>query len=186
MANMILAAADASAASGGVLEQFGLGSFGIEGKYIVLQLIGFSIFFAILYFVLIKPTSAAMEERQTKIDEGLKHTEEMKQKLDAAAEESAAIIKNAQGEATKIIEEARTSAKAFLEKQTQDATVKAQDIVAKAQHATELEHRKMVAEARTEIARLVVTTTQQVLAKELTDDERKRYNDAAAKELTLA
>jgi F-type H+-transporting ATPase subunit b len=186
MANMILAAADASAASGGVLEQFGLGSFGIEGKYIVLQLIGFSIFFAVVYFKLIKPITSAMEERQAKIDEGIRHTEEMKQKLDAAAEESAAIIKTAQGEATKIIEEARVSAKAFLEKQTQEATGKAQDIITKAQHATELEHRKMVAEARSEIARLVVATTRQVLAKELSDDERKRYNDAAAKELTLA
>ena len=38
---------------------------------------------------------------------------------------------------------------------------------------------------RTEIARLVVTTTQRVLAKELTDADRARYNDAAARELTV-
>ncbi|GAB5558868.1 MAG: hypothetical protein SynsKO_05150 [Synoicihabitans sp.] len=185
-ANLILAAADASAASGGMLEQFGLGSFGIEGKYIVLQLIGFSIFFAVVYFKLIKPITGAMEERQAKIDSGIQHAEEMKVKLDAAAEESAAIVKTAQGEASKIIDEARVSAKAFLEKQTQEATAKAQDIITKAQHATELEHRKMIAEARGEIARLVVDTTRQVLAKELSEEERQRYNDAAAKQLTVA
>jgi hypothetical protein len=44
----------------------------------------------------------------------------------------------------------------------------------------------MIAEARGEIARLVVDTTRQVLAKELTDEERQRYNDAAAKQLTIA
>lgn len=186
MTNLILAAADAQAANAGMLEQFGLGDFGIEGKYIVLQLIGFLIFFAVVYFKLIKPITGAMEERQTQIDAGIKHAEDMKVKLDAAAEESAAIVKNAQGEAAKIIDEARVSAKAFLEKQTQEATVKAQEIVTKAQHATELEHRKMIAEARGEIARLVVTTTQQVLVQELSDADRQRYNDAAAKELTLA
>jgi F-type H+-transporting ATPase subunit b len=185
MTNLVLAATDAEAAQG-MLEKFGLGDFGIEPKYIVLQLIGFLIFFAVVYFKLIKPVTGAMEERQATIDSGIKHAEEMKVKLDAAAQESAAIVKNAQGEASKIIDEARISAKAFLEKQTQEATVKAQDLITKAQHSTELEHRKMIAEARGEIARLVVDTTRQVLAKELTDEERQRYNDAAAKQLTIA
>lgn len=183
--NLILAAADAEAAQG-MLEKVGLGSFGIEGRYIVFQLIGFLIFFAVIYFKLIKPVTGAMEERQAAIDAGIKHAEEMKLKLDAAAQESAAIVKAAQGDASKIIDEVRVSAKAFLEKQTQEATVKAQDLITKAQHSTELEHRKMIAEARGEIARLVVDTTRQVLAKELTDEERARYNDAAAKQLTVA
>ena len=41
----------------------------------------------------------------------------------------------------------------------------------------------MLEEARLEVARLVVTTTQRVLAKELSDAERARYNAAAAREL---
>jgi F-type H+-transporting ATPase subunit b len=41
----------------------------------------------------------------------------------------------------------------------------------------------MLAEARTEIARLVVATTQKVLSKELSDSERSRYNESAAREL---
>ena len=42
----------------------------------------------------------------------------------------------------------------------------------------------MLAEARTEIARLVVAITQRVLAKELSEAERSRYNESAARELT--
>lgn len=160
--------------------------FGLELRYVIFQLISFGILFAVLYFKVFKPVSATMEERQARIDEGMRNAAEMKLKLDAAAAESARIIKNSQGEATKIIDEARLTAKAFLDKQTQEATVKAQEIIAKAQHSTELEHRKMIAEARGEIARLVVNTTRQVLAHELTDAERARYNDAAAKQLTVA
>jgi F-type H+-transporting ATPase subunit b len=56
--------------------------------------------------------------------------------------------------------------------------------VAKAQQAIELEHKKMLADTRGEIARLVVAITQRVLAKELNDADRTRYNDSAARELT--
>jgi F-type H+-transporting ATPase subunit b len=185
LTNLILAAANIEATPG-VLEQIGLGKFGIELRYIVLQLIGFAIFSAIIYFKAIKPTIGAMEERQAAVTAGIKHAEEMKVKLDAAAVQSAALIKQAQVDATKIIEEARVSAKAVLERQSQEATTKAQEIIAKAQHSTELEHRKMIAEARGEIARLVVATTRQVLAKELSDAERTRYNEAAAKELSIS
>ena len=64
------------------------------------------------------------------------------------------------------------------------AIEKANAILAKAQAAIELEKKKMLAEARSEISRLVVATTQKVLARELSDADRSRYNDAAAKELT--
>ena len=57
-------------------------------------------------------------------------------------------------------------------------------MIAKAQQATQLEHRRMLAEARAEVARLVVTTTERVLARKLTDADRAAYNDAATRELT--
>ena len=55
--------------------------------------------------------------------------------------------------------------------------------LAKGQQGIELEHRKMLDQARGEIARLVVTTTERVLAKKLTDSDRAAYNEAATKEL---
>lgn len=191
LSTLILAATEASHATveavhAATAEPGMLETFGVEWKYVLFQAISFLILFAVLYYKAIKPTIGAMEERQAKIDAGIKHAEDMKVQLDAAHVQSASLIKQAQLDASKIIEEARISAKVFLEKQTQEATVRAQDIVAKAQQSTELEHRKMLAEARGEIARLVVQTTRQVLAKELSAEERQRYNDAAAKELTLA
>jgi F-type H+-transporting ATPase subunit b len=53
----------------------------------------------------------------------------------------------------------------------------------KAQQAVELEHKKMLADARSEIARLVVVTTERVLAKKLSEADRTAYNEAAAREL---
>ena len=158
--------------------------FGVEPKYIVFQLISFVVVLFVLYKFGIKPVTATMEERNRKIEAGIKHAVEMQAKLAAAQQESAAIVKKANLEATRLVDEARKTAKEFLDKQTQEATVKANDLLSKAQQAIELEHKKMLADARVEIARLVVTTTERVLAKKLTDADRASYNEAASRELT--
>ncbi len=159
--------------------------FGVEPKYLVMQIVSFLILFGVLYKFGIKPTIATMEERNAKIGAGLKHAEEMQAKLAAAHQESAALVKAAQLEAQKLIDEARKSAKEFADKQQADAVARAADTLAKAQQAIELEHKKMLNEARGEIARLVVKTTEQVLAKKLTDADRAAYNEAATRELAV-
>jgi F-type H+-transporting ATPase subunit b len=160
------------------------GDFGVTWPYLIAQIVSFSIVATLLWKFAFKPVVATLDERQRKIEAGLKYSDEMQAKLAAAQQESAGIIKHAQVDATRIIDEARKTAKDFLDKQMQEATAKATDTFAKAQQGIELEHRKMLADARHEIARLVVTTTERVLAKKLTDADRASYNDAAARELT--
>lgn len=181
MLSLFLATTEAAHAAAG--EPSIVEKFGIEWHYIVWQIASFLILFGVLYKFGIKPTVATMEERNRKIESGLKHAEEMQAKLNAAQQESAAIVKKAQLDATKIVDEARKTAKDYLDKQMQEATAKVADTVAKGQQAIELEHKKMLAETRGEIARLVVTTTERVLAKKLTDADRSAYNDAATREL---
>ena len=158
--------------------------FGLEPKYIVMQVISFLVVLFVLYKFGIKPVTATMEERNRKIEAGIRYAEEMQAKLAAAQQESAVIVKKANADATRIVEEARKSAKEFLDRQTQEATGKANELLAKAQQAIELEHKKMLADARTEIARLVVSTTERVLAKRLTDADRAAYNETASRELS--
>jgi F-type H+-transporting ATPase subunit b len=164
-----------------IMQDFGVSVPGIAAQVLNVALVAF-----ILWKFAFKPVLATLDERQQKIAAGLAYADEMKAKLAAAEQESAASAKRAQLEATRVIDEARKSAKEFLDKQVQESAAKANDILAKAQQAIELEKKKMLAEARTEIARLVVVTTQRVLAKELSEADRTRYNDSAARELTSA
>lgn len=177
----ILLAVTEAAHEAGVAEKFGL-----EWKYVATQIVSFLILFGVLYKFGIKPTIATMEERNAKIAAGLKHAEETQVRLAAAAQESAALIKTAQLDAQKLVDEARKAAKEFADKQNAEATARAADTLAKAQQAIGLEHKKMLNEARGEIARLVVKTTEQVLAKKLSDADRAAYNDAATKELSVS
>ena len=159
--------------------------FGVSLPLILAQALSFSIVAFVLWKFGFKPVLATLDERQQKIGSGLKYAEEMQAKLAAAQQESAAIIKKSQVDASRIVDEARKSAKEFLDKQTQEASAKSADMLAKAQQAIELEHKKMLDQARGEIARIVVKTTEQVLAKKLTDADRAAYNEAATKELAL-
>lgn len=161
-----------------------LQQFGVEPAYLAMQVLSFGILAFVLYRFMIKPVVATVDERTAKIESGLKHAEEMKAKLEAAQQESAALIKKASAEGSRIIDEARKTAKEFVDKQTLEASTKSAEILAKGQQALELEHKKMLADARSEIARLVVVTTERVLAKKLSDADRAAYNDTAARELS--
>ena len=158
--------------------------FGLSVPLILAQVLSFSIVAFVLWKFAFKPVLATLDERQQKIESGLKYAEEMQAKLAAAQQESAGIIKLSQVEASRIIDDARKSAKDFLDKQTQEASAKASDMLVKAQQSIELEHKKMLSDARSEITRLVVLTTERVLAKKLTDADRASYNEAASRELT--
>jgi F-type H+-transporting ATPase subunit b len=160
--------------------------FGISWPFILAQILNFSIVAFILWKFAFKPVLATLDERQQKIASGLKYADDMKAKLEAMQQESAASAKKAQAEASRIIDEAGKAAKEFLEKQTQESSAKANEILVRAQQVIELEKKKMLAEARTEIARLVVETTQRVLSRDLSDADRTRYSESAARELNNA
>ncbi len=183
LASATQAAEHVTAESGGLLHDF-VERFGIEGVNVGMQLLSFTILAVVLYKFAIKPVLATMDERTHKIQEGLKFAEETRKQLATAQQESATFIKNAQLEANKIIEEARKTAKELSDKNLKEATERANGVITKAEQAIELEKKKMLADARAEIARLVVATTERVLAKRLTDADRAAYNETAARELT--
>jgi len=158
--------------------------FGINLPGILAQMLSFAVVAWILWRFAFKPVMANLDERQKKISSGLAYAEEMKAKLAAAQQAADAQLKEAQAKARELLAEAQKSAKEFADRQQQEAVAKSADVLKKAQEAIELEKKKMLAEARGEIARLVVATTQRVLAAELSEADRSRFNAAAARELS--
>ena len=159
-------------------------TFGLNLPAVIGQIVNFCIVAYVLWRFAFKPVLATLDERQKKIADGLRYAEETNARLDAAQQETAETLKKAQSEAAAIIEQARKASKELAERETAAATARAGELISKAQQAIDLEKQKMLAEARTEIARLVIATTQRVLSKELNDADRSRYNEAAARELT--
>lgn len=178
--SFVIAAADASvtAADAGLAEQFG-----ISPKYVIMQVVSFAILSFVLYRFAFKPVLATMDERTSKIESGLKYAEDMKQKLAETEKRQAEILSQAREEAAKIVAESRTEAKALYEKQVQETAAKVEDMLSKGRQANELERQKILGEVRQEVSRLVVLTTSRVLQSTLTDADRAKISEAAAKEL---
>jgi F-type H+-transporting ATPase subunit b len=162
-----------------------LSDFGIDWPLLLAQILCFSVVAVLLWKFAFKPVLATMEERQRQIESGLKFAEEAKARLAQAQQDSAAIIKQAQLDGVRLIDETRKTAKEFLDQQQKETAARTNDMIAKAQQAIESEHKKMLEQTRHEVARLVVMTAQQVLAKELTDDERARYNETASRQVNV-
>lgn len=158
--------------------------FGISVPFILAQVLNFVIVATVLWFFAFKPVLATLDARQQKIASGIQYADEMKAKLAAAQQAIDTQARESQLKAQAIMADAQKVAKEFADRQQQEAIEKANGLITKAQQAIELEKKKMLAEARTEIARLVVATTQRVLAKELSEADRNRFVDSAARELS--
>lgn len=176
---LIVAAVEASEAAHG-----GGGEYGVQLNYIVMQVISFTILATVLYKFAVKPVLKTMDERTARIAEGLRFADEMKTRLADAEKQHAESLKRAAVEAQKIVDEAKAVAKDLLDRETRQATERTQQMLAKAEDAIALERRKMLADVREEIARLVALTASRVLSRELSGDERRHYTESAARELT--
>jgi len=177
--NYLLAAAGAEGAEAtGLAERFGLNL-----GHISIQVLSFAILAFVLYKFGFKPVLATLEERQAEIQKGLDYAREMEAKHAEAEEERERRLKEASKEAQDIVAEARRAAEDRIAKAAQDATRQAEDIVRRGERQIEADRRNMLAEAREEIARLVVETTSKVLSRELSSEERDRFAATAAEAL---
>lgn len=161
-----------------------VGPFGVKPTLLIAQIINFAIVAFVVYQFGIKAVLVTMDERNKKIADGLKYTDDMKKKLADTEVQQMEVLKQASLEGKKVITEARDTAKALAEKVAQDATRQAEDTLKKGQAAIALERQQMLNDLRREVATLVVSTTHRVLDRDLTPEERARYNASAAQDMS--
>jgi F-type H+-transporting ATPase subunit b len=177
------------AAEGGIIDSLADSAsrtgetFGFNAWLFFSQVISFCIVAFLLQKFAYKPILTVLEERRQKIAAGLANAEKIKQQLAESEARYQDILTKANTEAQKMIDEARTSAAALKEKETQRAIGEAEQIMVKAREAAALEHTKMLADLKKQVGRLVVDTTAKVTGKVLTNDDQKRINEEAAKQV---
>jgi len=80
-------------------------------KYVIWQFVSFAVLAAVFYQFAIKPVLATLDERNARITKGLKNAEATAAELEKAKLDSAVLIKQAQVEGARFIDEARRAAK---------------------------------------------------------------------------
>jgi len=161
-----------------------LQTLGVTWPKFLAQLILFIIVYLILKKFAFGPIIAMLEERRKRIEEGMLNAEKIKQQLAESEKRYTEILNKANTEAQKMIDEARASSAALADRKQQQAIAEAEQIIAKAREATNLEHDRILSELKREVGRLVVDTTAKVTGKVLTPDDQKRLFEDAARQVT--
>ncbi|WP_372518661.1 F0F1 ATP synthase subunit B [Candidatus Ruminimicrobiellum ovillum] len=106
-----------------------LNLFGLEGKLFIAQIINFAILLFILKKFLYEPIAKMMEERKSKIKQGLDDAENAKKALIEADNQKILILKEAKVDADKILENTKKSSESLKQKSSEDAKKQAAEIV---------------------------------------------------------
>jgi F-type H+-transporting ATPase subunit b len=111
--------------------------------------------------------SAAIDERQKKIAEGLAAADRGQKDLDTARERAEAVIREARDRANQIIDQASRRSNEMVEQAKQAALQEGQRLVEAARQQIELDTTRAREELRREVARLTVATASQMLGREI-------------------
>ena len=157
--------------------------FGITWPKFLAQVILFLTVYLILKKFAFGPIIAIFEERRKTIEEGQANAEKIKKQLAESEIRCQEILRKANADAQRIIEEGRTISDATSQKHIQQAIKDAEGIIEKANENVALERTRMVAEVKNEMVKLVVDTTAKVAGKILTESDQQRLAAETTKQL---
>ena len=158
-------------------------TFGWNWKLFLSQIISFCIVALLLRRFAYRPILAVLEDRRRKIEEGQLNAEKIRKELAEAEKRYQEIVAKGNADAQRMIDEARESAAHLTERKQQEAITAAEQIVAKAKEAAALEHERQMQTLKRELGRLVVDTTAKVTGKVLTNEDQKRLQEEAARQV---
>lgn len=175
----------AEANSGGQIQQIA-STFGVDWPHLLAQMISFSIVCILLHRFAYKPILKILEERRLQIAQGIAETKKIRAELARAEAKCRDIILQADGQATKLIEEAHAAAGRVQQQETQKAIAAAEQILIKSREAAAQEHARMLLELKREVGQLVVQTATMLTGKILTKEDQRRMAEGTIERLTTA
>lgn len=160
-----------------------LTQFGVTWPKFIAQVILFLMVYAILKKFAFGPVIAIFEQRRRTIEEGQANAEKIKKQLAESEIRCQEILRKANTDAQRIIEEARAASDVQTQKHLQQSIKDAEGIIIKARETVELDRARMVAEVKKEMLHLVVDTTAKVAGRVLTDADQERLAGETTKQL---
>lgn len=164
-AEVVQGVAQATEATGGI------GTLGINLKIFLAQLLNFAIVLVVLWKWAYKPIVKLLEERQEKIERGVKQAEDVEKRVQNLERERHEVMSAAKSEAAKILEDVRRTADDRKKELLAKAKEEVKEVVAQGKLQLEAQKAQMIVEAREEIALIAVEAARKILADGV--DEKK-------------
>jgi F-type H+-transporting ATPase subunit b len=157
--------------------------FGVDWPHFIAQVLSFSIVAFLLHRLAYKPILSVLAERKQRIAEGLSNSDRIKSELAKTEAARQEVLRKADEQANKLIEEARAVAARVQEQESQKAIAAAQSIIAKAKEEAAQIYTRSLADLKREIGHLVIDTTGKVTGKVLTPGDQQRLAEETAKQI---
>ena len=162
-----------------------LANLGIDWRLIIAQLINFTVLLAVLYKFLYKPVLKLLHERTARIEDGLKNAEVVETKLREATAAYDAKVREARGEAQKILEATKKENEALKAELAAAAQKEVAKILESGRARLAVEKEKIMHDAEHELADLVEQATHHVLGQVLTPEIDRRLIDEAVQKVRI-
>lgn len=152
-----------------------LADLGINGTLFVSQLINFALVGAIVWFLILKPLTKKMSERQKMIDESIDNAKKIQENLAKSEKEYQNRIDLAKVDANKIMEKATVAASAATEEAKATARKEIEQLVSQARKSIKAEKETMTAELKSETANFVILALEKVIGEKFDSSKDKKF-----------
>lgn len=152
------------------------GTLGIDWTALLLQSISFIILVIILAKWIYPPIAAMLDRHDKKIEDAMKAAEEAQKNASESEAKTAALLEQSRLEAAEIVEAAKTEAAEIVAKAEEDASARAEAIIANARDDLERDIEQAKAELRNELVDLVALATEKVVRVKIDAEDEKIIN----------
>ena len=151
-----------------------LGTLGINGSLFIFQLINFTLVAAVVWFLILKPVTKKMSERQKAIEHSLDNAKKIQDKLQQSEREYQARIDEAKVAANKIMEKNMADTQEVAASMRAKAKTEIEQAVEQAKRAIAAEKQAMRSEIKREAAELIVVALEKILPDVATGEADKK------------
>lgn len=146
-----------------------IGTFHIDWKLMIAQIINFSVVFFVLYRFALKPLSKVLSERKATIEKGVSDAQKNQELLKDAQTAHEKELARGRAEAHDLMTEVKKSAEEKKVEIIRDAQEEVSKMIALGKKSIEEEKQKMVDGLQKEIATIVLLATEKVVGNNLSE-----------------
>ncbi len=175
ISQIILAATEVAAEAATHAEESGgvLGTLGINWKLFLAQLVNFGIVLFVFWKWVVKPLGTTLTKRQERIESGLKNAEQMDVERKKFEEWKTTEMKKVRNEADHILRITTDTANKIKQETIVEAQNQATKLLQQAKSNIESEKNQMLKEAKVELSTLIVAASEKILRQKL--DSKKDH-----------
>lgn len=140
-----------------------IGTFHIDWKLMIAQIVNFSIVFAVLFWFVIRPLSKTLKDRKTIIEQGLSDAQKQAVLLKEAETAHDEEVSRGRAEAHELILEIKKTAEDKRAELIDQAEKEVEKIIADGKRSIEQERHKIMDQMQKDIAELVISATEKVI-----------------------